>query len=164
MLLYIYYVSVSHLDAQLSSLVCTLQLLIWTVIYFNKAAGISCGGGANVCREDPAAGQIRDIDLALSSTGQFGSQRRQHKGNRRTQLASWPPALVIIPIRQKTSRCASCYIMFFSLLVVPSTLTWQIGTWIFRGCIFWGCCWDGFTLMVNFLLIVCLCPFRLHMY
>lgn len=106
----IHFVSMSQLDAWLSSLMCTLQLLIRAVIYFNKAAGIARGGGDNVCREDPAAVQIRAIDLALSSAGQLGSQRRQHKGNGRTQLAPWPPALIIIPIRKKTSRCSSGYI------------------------------------------------------
>lgn len=121
MLLYIYHVSMSHLDTWISSLMCTLQLLIWTVIYFNKTAGISCGWADSVCREAPAAAQIRAIDLALSSTGQSGSQRRQHKGNRRTQLASWPPALIIIPIRKKMSRCSSGYIM-----VLPSRLCPQV--------------------------------------
>lgn len=108
--------AMSYLDAWLFSLVCTLQLL-WTVIYFNKVAGIACGGGDNVCREVPAAVQIRAIDLGLSSTGQFGSQRRQHKGNRRTQLALWPPALIIIPITKKKTRCSSGYIM-----AIPSCL------------------------------------------
>lgn len=72
-----------------------------TVIYFNKVATITRGGRENVLREVPAAVQIRAIDLALSSTGQFGSQRRWHKGNGRTQLALWPPALIIISIRKK---------------------------------------------------------------
>lgn len=50
--------------------------------------------------EAPAAVPVRAIDLVLSSTGHFGSQRRGHEGNRRTQLALWPPALISIPIRK----------------------------------------------------------------
>lgn len=109
----------SLLDALLSSFVCTFHPLIRAAIYFNKAAGISCGGEDNVCGEDPAAVQIRDIDLALSSTGQSSSQRGHRKGNRITQLASWTPALIITPIRKKMSRCSSGYIMLFSVLVCP---------------------------------------------
>lgn len=136
-------VSMSRLDAWLSYLVCTLQLLIRTVIYFNKAAGISRGGGDNVCREDPAAFQIRAIDLALNSTGQLGSQRRQHKGNRRTQLASWPPALIIIPIRKKASRCSSGYIMALPSRLCPQVwVNWQ-APGFFSRCIFWG--WFHFS-------------------
>ncbi len=101
------------------SLMCNLQLLKWTVIYFNKAADIARGGVDNVWREDPAVVQIRVIDSALSSTGQSGSLRRQHKDNRRTQLASWPPALIIIPIRKKLSGCSSGYIMPFPSGLCP---------------------------------------------
>lgn len=47
----------------------------------------------------------------LSSVGQFGSQGRQHKGNGKTQLALCPPALIILPIRPKKTRCSCGYIM-----------------------------------------------------
>lgn len=53
-----------------------------------------------MCVGAPAAAPVRAIDSGLSSTGHFGSQRRGHEGNRRPQLALWPPALISIPIRK----------------------------------------------------------------
>lgn len=61
----------------------------------------------------PAAVPVRAIDLVLSSTGHFGSQRRGHEGNRRTQLALWPPALISIPIRKWGGRKPPPHLLTF---------------------------------------------------
>lgn len=83
----------SHLDAWLPSLVRTLQLLIWTAIYFNKAASVSRGGGDNVCKEDPAAVQIRDIDLAPQLYGTVRLPEETAQGQSRDSAGLLAPCI-----------------------------------------------------------------------
>lgn len=70
------------------------------------------------CVGAPAAAPVRAIDSGLSSTGQFGSQRRGHEGNRRPQLALWPPALISTPIRKGGKRPWTHLVRKWTLLPV----------------------------------------------